>query len=341
MIILEVLMCVCFLVLSAVTIKSDISEGLIHNRTLLAFAAAGTILDCIYYGFFLRKSGVAFLINLLVVTAICLFLFYTHSFAGGDCKLGFVMALLYPGGFYLSYGSTSCTLFFAIGFAIIYGYLYMLISAGYKIAAGKTHVTPVYIGNYLIEFVKRYIKSLIYLCGINLIVIAVELCGIYINAWIVRLLCIGIVWLIGKNNLFAKWQILLPVTALDLIGSIWLKVIPLSLSIEHYVLVGILLISQMTIKTNLYQEVEVAQLKKGMILSTLSSVRMQGSRVRGLPSVSSEDLRSRLTEMEIESIQRWAQSKNVSTVSVVRKIPFAIFLALGFASYFVLWGVVG
>ena len=43
-----------------------------------------------------------------------------------------------------------------------------------------------------------------------------------------------------------------------------------------------------------------------------------------------EDLEARLTEEEAESVHRWEKSKYGSdTVVIVRKIPFAVFLALG------------
>lgn len=340
MLILEIIMGICFLVLSVLAVKSDISEGLIYNKVLLGFAAIAAVLDFLYYGLFTDGSAAAFILNLVIVAAICLFLFYTHSFAGGDCKLGTVMALLYPGRFYLNYGSTSCTLFFAIGIAIFYGYVYLMVAAIGKLASGKNHMTFRYVRNYLKEFLNRYLKSIVILCGISLIIVFIQMHGIQISVWIVRLVCIGIVWLIGKNNFFSKWKFLLPITALDIIGAIFLKVIPLSMSIEHYILVGVLLICQMTIRTNLYQEIEIAKLKKGMILSSISSAMMQGSRIRGLPGVSSEDLSSRLSESEVESIQRWSQNKGVTSVSIVRKIPFAIFLSLGFISYFIIWGII-
>ncbi len=96
----------------------------------------------------------------------------------------------------------------------------------------------------------------------------------------------------------------------------------------------------MTIRTSLYQEVKICDLKRGMILSSVSSMLMQNSRVRGLPPISSEDLRSRLTEEQVDSIGRWASSRNIIAVTVVRKIPFAIFIFAGFLSYFIIWGIV-
>ena len=96
----------------------------------------------------------------------------------------------------------------------------------------------------------------------------------------------------------------------------------------------------MTIRTSLYEEVQITDIKKGMILSMGASLLMQRSRVRGLPGISSEDLKSRLTEEETESIKRWAKSKKIESLLIVKKIPFAVFIFLGFISYFLIWSVV-
>ena len=128
------------------------------------------------------------------------------------------------------------------------------------------------------------------------------------------------------------------IVAVDVGLSIWLGVIPISINPENYILVFVLLLCQMTIRTNLYKDIELENLKKGMILTTASSVLMQGSRVRGLPGVSSEDLRNRLTETEIDSIKRWASGRNVTRISIVKKIPFAFFLVIGFWLYLAAWG---
>lgn len=126
---------------------------------------------------------------------------------------------------------------------------------------------------------------------------------------------------------------------LDLILSILLKTIPFSIHPENYVLVIVLLVCQMTIKTSLYQEVKISDLKKGMILTMGSSLLMQNSRVRGLPKISSEDLRDRLTEDEIVSINRWAKSRKIESLSIVKKIPFATFIACGYICYLIFWRI--
>ena len=51
-----------------------------------------------------------------------------------------------------------------------------------------------------------------------------------------------------------------------------------------------------------YKTIPVSELKPGMILSMGSILLFAGSRVKGLPSFSTEDLKSRLSAGEVDSI---------------------------------------
>ena len=77
-----------------------------------------------------------------------------------------------------------------------------------------------------------------------------------------------------------------------------------------------------------------------MILSQVSSLLMQNSRIEGLPPVSDESLDSRLTTEEAESIVRWSKTKNgLKQITIVRKIPFAVFITSGALAYLLARGV--
>lgn len=67
--------------------KSDLKFGLIYNRILTIFFGCAVFLDAVYYGFFAKDLFRDFAFNFLVVSLLSLYLFFTHSFAGGDCKL--------------------------------------------------------------------------------------------------------------------------------------------------------------------------------------------------------------------------------------------------------------
>ena len=150
----------------------------------------------------------------------------------------------------------------------------------------------------------------------------------------------ALAWFIGKSVLLKKWILVICVYLLNIVIGLFFRFLPFSFNPENYIMVIVLLIFQMTIRTILYEEINIADLKKGMILSSMSSMVMQNSRVRGLPPVSTEDLKSRLTEEQVNSICRWSKSRKIETITIVRKIPFAIFIFSGFLSYFVIWGVI-
>ena len=79
-----------------------------------------------------------------------------------------------------------------------------------------------------------------------------------------------------------------------------------------------------------YKIIPLSELKPGMILAFVSIIAFMGSKVEGLPTSTTEDLKSRLSVSEVESIKKWAESsKGIETITIVRKIPFALFIAIG------------
>ena len=340
MIIIEIIFIVALLSLGIIASITDLKNGRVYNKILLIYALLGFVLDTFYYGYFARDLFVLYIFNIGILGVISLILFYTHSFAGGDCKLTVVMAILYPANCYLIYGTTDITLYFTLCLAILYGYLYLLGFSLYSLVKGRVSLSKKYVKGYLKTFLKSFVSASGYICLINLLFIIIGLQGVYINEWIIRIICMLSAWIIGKKNRLKKWQIVVGIYCIDIVIGLILGFMPFSFNPENYILVILLLLCQMTIRTSLYQEVKVCDMKKGMILSSISSILMQNSRVRGLPPVSTEDLKSRLTEEQINSINRWAGSRKILTVTVVRKIPFAIFIFAGFLSYFIIWSVV-
>ena len=80
-----------------------------------------------------------------------------------------------------------------------------------------------------------------------------------------------------------------------------------------------------------YQTVNVSDVAPGMIPSAEMVIGFQKSRVKGLPACITEDLRARLSPEEVDAIRRWEHSKfGSSQIVIVRKVPFAIFIYLGF-----------
>lgn len=324
--------------LGIITTISDIRKGIIRNRIILIFLIIATGLDVVYYGFLAREMWLFFLINIGVITIICGILFFTHSLAGGDCKLIPVMAMLYPAGEYLIYKNSLITMFLPICFAFLFGYFYLLGTSFIRICTGKTRVEGKNIKSFLLSYLKSYGIAYAYISLINM---ALTIFGKYVFTVpyaITFAICFAIAWLSGKNIFFRKIPVIISVVVVDLLLAFVFKIIPISLSPGTYLFTAMLILCQMTIRTSLYETVKTESVKKGMILSTFSSILMQNSVIDNLPAVSTEDLKSRLTEEEAESVRRWGKSKKGSKeIAIVRKIPFAIFIFMGFITYFIVW----
>lgn len=149
--------------LCVICTKSDLQTGFIYNKVLAVFAAFAVAIDVVYYGFFAVDLLPAFLANIVVVAIVSLYLFYTHSFAGGDCKMTAVAALLLPARFYWIVGGSKITLVFVIGFALFSGYCYLLGTSLWAIAQRKVKLTVDAIKQMLFHFLQSYIVATLYL----------------------------------------------------------------------------------------------------------------------------------------------------------------------------------
>lgn len=332
--IIEVIYALAFISLGIISSATDLKEGIVYNRHVLIFAVIGVTLDIFYFGIYARTYLTIYIINCLCIGCISFLLYITHSFAGGDCKLAIVLAILYPAKYYVIYSGSSLTLFFALGYALILGYIYLVGSAILKLVRKNSKISLAYVKNYFEEFFKSFFRVFIYVSALNYLFIIVMQKGIILNTWMIRMICIMLAIVVGKSKVLKKRYVIFCVTIVDCVIGVFFRVLPFSVNVENYILVIILMVLQMITKTNLYKEIELNNLKKGMILSSMASLMMQNSRVKGLPGISSENLKNRLSEEEVESVKRWGKGKNIQSIVVVKKIPFVLFMILGFFVYY-------
>lgn len=341
MIVFDYLQIILLFVLAGVASYSDIKRGIIPNKLIAVFAIISLGIDVAYYGFVAKDVALLFIANVFVISILGVILYYTRSLAGGDCKLIPVLAMLYPAGMYLTYRNSGVTLFLTICFAIFYGYVYLLITSIWRLILGDNKVDKNYVKTYLKGYFKSYMTAFIYVTFVNLLFGVVDRYLVEVDSWVVWIVCIVAAWSCGRINLMKRKAIIIAIVVVDIALSIALKVLPLSLNPRSYLLTAVLVLCQMTIRTNVYETIPTSRIKKGMILSTFSSMAMQSSRVQGLPKVSTEDLSCRLTEEEAESIKRWRKTtRGLEEISIVKKIPFAVFIAMGFFTYVLIWRVV-
>lgn len=328
------------IILGCLCAASDIKTGIVPNRMLAAFFAAAVIYDVVCYGFSARDLACSFFLNVGLISLAAFALFYTHSFAGGDCKMAIVLSLLYPAGCYMRVRDLDCTLVAALLFAFIFGYAYLLVYSILLIEKNKTgNVTAVYIKDSVLTFAQSYLAAISY---ISMIVCLVSLFGGFgsiVKIWVTRIACVVVALCTGRYPTLRNWRFFLPAAAVALISSLLSRTIPLSLKPEYAALVFFLSICNATIKTAVYEQVPIDELKKGMVLTLFSSTLMQISKTKGLPGISTEDLRSRLSEDEVASVRTWAKATKTTSLTIVRKVPFAAMISAGYMLYAILGGV--
>lgn len=320
---------------------NDIRKGLIPNRILIIFVIVGLCLDSAYIICVAQDTLLLTLGNVLTSILVAFLLYWTQSFAGGDLKLVATMSLLYPAGAYLTYGASDITLFIAIVFAVFWGYIYLLLDSLINIGMRKTGFDHKYVFSSFVFYGKTYITVVSYISLFVLISTAVSRSIIRIPATIIWAGCFVIAWLCGQYRVLGQRHLVGIVIAVDFVIGWILMVFPISKNPGSYIFTALLVLCQMAIRTNLYREIPTSEVKKGMILSMASSMPMQASRIQGLPGISTEDLKDRLTTEQAESIKRWGKTqKGLDSLMIVKKIPFAIFISFGFLTYFIIWGVI-
>jgi preflagellin peptidase FlaK len=339
--IIENISTLAMLLLGIYASVSDIRKGIIKNKVLIIAASYAALADIVYYGFLRRDLAALFLINIAIVIVIALILFFSHSWAGGDCKLVCVFCLLYPASKFLTYNNQAVTLIFSVVAAFVICYIYLVVDYIRAALHKCIHFSVEYVKNSMLTFAKSYMQTLIYLTSVHMIYIIAlaKITELSTVGWITIDFCVA--WLVSSVKLLHNKYLCGIMFAVDVVLSVYLHMIPLSTNILRYLFVWGVVLMRIILSEHNYQTISTEQVCRGMILSTPTSMQFMPSRVKGLPGISTEDLRSRLTEEEADSIKRWEHSATGRPqIIIVRKIPFAIFISLGFLIYYIVWRVV-
>lgn len=314
---------------------TDLKNGKISNRLITGMISVAIISDAIMYGYFYREGLLTFFTNIAMIISVSIFLYATHVWAGGDCKLLIAVALLFPESRYWIVNDTQITLWIALMFIFISGFIFLVCETIILLIKEKPRFELKQMGKQLLSGFIRYIKAVIYLAAINHLYYYFINPKIEIPTAVYVCICIAIVWGINTCEITNSKMLLGAVLVFDCLMTLFTGMFTVSLAWETYILIIIFMVLRLFIEKYNYQTISVDELKPGMILSRNSSVWMQQSRVKGLPAISDETLKSRLKNDEVDSILRWKSSKSgLGSVVIVRKIPFAIFITIGVLVYF-------
>ena len=320
---------------------TDIKEGIVSNKLILIAAAAGLITNLI--GWILLDSSylITQLTNICIVWLISILMYAFHIWAGGDCKLMLVVSFIIPYELYVGFANKSICLVFTLAFTFGLGYIYLI---GDSIACAIRHKKKINKSE-IISKIKgvlfRWVSCIAYVTLVDQLIYHFIPEALSKYSWILMIINICVILIITGIKILQNKYVILAI----LIAGIAVKIgfsQPLfdRFALINYALAVLFILLRLFISEYDYETIETSSLKKGMILSVATTLQFSNSKVKDLPGQSSENLKSRLTCEEVESVKRWANSKyGTDTVEIVRKMPFAVFISSGAVIFIVLGAI--
>ena len=336
--IMELALLILLVIVCVYATYTDITQGMIYNHILIPLFVSAIVLDIIYYCKLFPAGLQVFLFNEVVVIGFSVILYALHIWAAGDSKLLILVSLLIPARMTLL-GERSYPEILIIAFAFASSFVFLIYDSlcmWKKRGLNKEKVWMAFR-----QYIVRLVISCIYittLCKAENVIFP----KIGINNLIVPLV-LNISILLILAGIKAVWS--RKVCVLGLLLSVGYSIVTgnwfMNKSrIIYYLATAIVMLLQLIINEFNYDSIPVENIRKGMILSRGSVMVLSLSKVKGLPTHTTEDLRSRLTEDEAVAVKRWGKTKGSSgSIQVVRKMPFAIFITIGVAAYFtmIIW----
>lgn len=314
---------------------TDYRYGIIENRILATAGITSCVLNIVYYAVFAGAFAKVFLIDLVLLVVLSVCMYALNLWAAGDSKLLFLVVSAIPGRLYDT-GSGVAPAIYIIVFTFSISFVYVILESvamGIRRKEKPNLPTVKEIGS----FIKNYVCIIVYILAVNCFIALIFPIFVSENPSLIAMLDLFLSIIIHKYPIFFKLPIVCLVTAVSA-GIIGFSV-KYGFTMPNLLVYGciaiILLLRTMAERYN-YAIIPTADVKAGMILSFPTVLAMAPSRVAGLPRTTTEDMRSRLTSEEASAVVRWGTSKSGSdTVSIVRKIPFAIFIMLGALTFIV------
>lgn len=311
---------------------SDMRANRISNKNIAIGLAAAILSDVVYFVIGGTDNLLSFLLNVAAAVVVSFLMYALHIWAGGDVKLFILFSLLIPTDLLKQKPPLSTVTIFITAFSLAFIYL-ILESVVMLIKKEKVPFKSTF------KFsTKSFLNCMFFITAIQFLLRLIF--ANYYNEYIAAFLLLNVILVLVFNKLkFLQNNISFCICTVISVAGVVFSIInkQYSFDIRSLVItVSVILFRALAEKFN-YKEINTTDVKQGMILSYGTVLGFVNSRVKGLPSFTTEDMSSRITQEEADAICRWAVSKNgKETIVILRKIPFAIFITLGFVVYLIL-----
>ena len=329
MILCEAILISIVLIMGICVTTTDIRQGIIQNKVLIKAFVGGMLINGIYYFVYAKEFRSLYFINLFAICIISILLYQFHFWAAGDSKLLICLTSLVPARFYDIGNKTNVPGLTMLIIIFLLAYFYVIgDTIVHVFKKAKKYKGVVLSPKVVLQFLKNYVVSILYLGGLTKIFLVV-LQEIYKqNQLFFTFLNIFVALFIQKCQFLKKWYSLGIIVLWNI--AYHQKFGFQGVSIKSYIILLIVLVIRYFLSWYNYEEIPTSEVRKGMVLSYGTVAKFLPSRVKHLPHHTNEDMSSRLKEEQVDAIKRWENSKyGEETIIIVRKIPFAIFIVLG------------
>jgi len=328
-IIFGILLLVCVL-----SIYFDFKENRIPNKLILIFIVISIILQTICIVRFYEINLLHYGWCILASFVISLWFYVLKIWAGGDTKLFFLLSLLVPVSVYNAGGYGSIIAIVIIIYSL--SFIYIALESMFLVLFGKEKNT---VSRERINVISLFVGwiSMFSIIGLINNICIVFLGKLYSEYSTVFLfLKVMIILIVGKY----VSKIYLPIRIIIILMYIFTFVFFIygktvfTFDLKDFLIVSIVFALRIWAGKYNYKKIKVDELKKGMILAASTVIAFLNSDVEGLPLNINEDMSARLKDDDIEKVIEWSKSEDgCEDIYIVRKIPFAIFIAIGFVLY--------
>lgn len=332
MIYIEALMVATMMMAGIYSSISDIRKSIVPNKILILASSIGIVLHILYFAIGTGDYYPTWLLNMIIADALSVLMYLNKMWAAGDSKLFVVMYFLFPPRL-LDANTFEHSI---VPYILIFvpAIIWIIIDTIYRYIKHEKHY-----------FKKVATKDLIK----NILYIYIEATAFYrlfAMLWLSfiqnnELFCSAIilVYAVICSNcaVFRKWYAVC-VHGIIIIISWIINNTAFSLPDAKTALIILGVIGfQEIISVFNYQCIPTNSVRKGMIIASRTAITFQKSKVHDLPVTLDESLASKITEEQAAAVKRWEKSvSGEHEIWIVRKVPFAIIIFLGFFIWLVI-----
>lgn len=323
----EWIMAIICLLISATAAITDLKKRIVPNKLL--YPAFGILLPLNLFFHFQSRNGWLYLRNVLFIVAFAVLLYAVHYFSAGDSKLLIVLATAMPTKLYQE---TLRGLFPIMTWVIILFSTAFLYLVGESVWLTVKKQKRFHKQVSFKQMLKNYMQKFVVVTAINECIWFFFPSFYTVNQYIIILLDYFLILILSE------YMIQLPKNLTWVLAALVLAFGVLCGYLNGFHISSLLFIPfvllfwalQSFLSAYNYRSIATSAVENGMILSLETSLLMQCSKVKGLPGISTEDLRSKLSEEDAESIRRWEKSKyGQREIVIVRTLPFGALIAAG------------